>query len=51
MLTEAPPVAFVQMSLMPGMYHWRVQALDDDRIVGPTGEVGQWSDWAYFTVK
>jgi len=50
-LTEAPPVPFIQMSLTPGKYRWRVQALDDDRIVGPTGEVGQWSDWAYFTVK
>ncbi len=50
-LSETPPTTSVETSLAPGMYRWRVQVLDGDRIVGPTGEVGQWSDWTYLTVK
>ena len=50
-LSETPRTASVEASLAPGNYRWRIQVLDGDRIVGPTGEIGQWSDWAYLTVK
>jgi hypothetical protein len=46
---SATPAA--QFALTPGAYRWRVQVLDGERIISPAGAVGQWSAWAYFTVK
>jgi hypothetical protein len=38
------------LQLPAGEYRWRVQVRDDDRLVGPYGELGIWSDFASFRV-
>ena len=48
-VTPATPAG--QADLPPGKYRWRVQILDGDYIIGPTGDIGKWSDWTDFTVR
>jgi hypothetical protein len=50
-LSQPPATPAAQFALTPGAYRWRVQVLDGERIISPAGAVGQWSAWAYFTVK
>ncbi|MBN1401654.1 MAG: glycosyltransferase family 39 protein [Anaerolineae bacterium] len=49
-LTRAAPEPAAQVRLEPGTYRWRVKVLDGERIVGPGGALGRWSEWTYFTV-
>ena len=43
--------AAVPAALSPGEHRWRVQVLDEDRIISPDGTPGRWSDWTTFRVS
>ena len=50
-LSAAPLTPAGQADLAPGEYRWRVQVLDGDHIIGPTGAPGQWSAWTDLMLK